>query len=498
MKHPAKLLILCCLSLSLGRAQVDTVIVADTTATSVAAEPAIPFHTDTLPNDARFNAYGGLLDDDPEYTPRRNVFIPMSEVLLKYSIVWGINRWVFDEEWVRVSPETWKKNIEEGWEWDNDNFGTNFIGHPYGGALSFNAGRANGYNYFGSFLFSAGGSLMWEYFGETTRPSYNDIINTPINGSFLGEVMYRVSSNILDDRTTGGERFFRELTAGLIDPTRGFDRLVKGYTRRHVTEEIYQTEPLNVTLYGGIHKRGTEQELFTSDMNSVVSVQLDYGNPFEERHRKPFDLFRVRTELSFGEGPKIFDNLTGWGLLFGRASEGQTFSSMLGGFQYYDYWNNNVFEMASIAFGGAYITRLEFSENTNLYTSLHLGWVPLAGNSFERPDTLSEVRDYQYGTGAQGKFETTLNLGNRLTLRFNAYYYYVRALVESVGNNYIGILEPNVSLRLFKNLRLGFQHSIYLSDRYSAKLDTIRERHTQQRVFLLYFFENEKRRGKFH
>ncbi len=97
----------------------------------------------------------------------------------------------------------------------------------YSGTLSYNAGRANGYNYYQSFAFAIGGSLMWEYFGENTRPSYNDIINTPIDGAFLGEVLCRLSSNILDDRTRGTERVFREIAGGLINPIRGFNRLLQ-------------------------------------------------------------------------------------------------------------------------------------------------------------------------------------------------------------------------------------------------------------------------------
>lgn len=457
---------------------------------------------DTLPTTTKLNAYGGLMNDDPEYNQKTSVLLPISEVMLKYGIVWSIDRYLLDAEWARVSPETWKKNLKGSWIWDDDGFGNNFIGHPYGGALSFNAGRSNGYNYVESFGFATGGSLMWEYFGETGAPSTNDIINTPINGAFLGEVMYRISSNILDETSTGAERFFRELAVGLLNPMRGFNRLVRGQTGRVTSGEIYQTEPLNITLYGGVHKRGTEQDLFKGDVNAMLNLQLDYGSPFEVRHRKPFDLFRLRTELSFGVGRKVFDNLTGYGILFGKTSEPSTFTSLLGGFQYYDYWDNNTFELASIAFGGGAITKLDLGDNSNLYTSLHLGIVPLAGNSFEAPDTSSTtvtgVRDYEYGTGAQGKFETTLNLGGRVSFRFNAYYYYIRALVNSQENNYIGILEPNISLRLFKNLSIGFQHYIYLSDRYSRRLETITDRETQQKVFLLYFFENDKRGGRYH
>src|SRR5207253_7258198 len=121
-----------------------------------------------------------------------------------------------------------------------DRFGINFIGHPYTGTLYFNSARSNGYSYWQSFPFGIEGSLMWEYFGENTKPSYNDIINTPVNGAFLGEILYRISSKILDDRTKGMQRFSRELLAGLIDPMRGVNRLLQGKSFRKTNKEVYQ------------------------------------------------------------------------------------------------------------------------------------------------------------------------------------------------------------------------------------------------------------------
>jgi hypothetical protein len=146
--------------------------------------------------------------------------------------IWSFDRYGSNADFAKISPATWKYNLQKGWEWDVDRFGINFIGHPYSGTISFNAGRSNGYNYFQSFAFAVGGSLMWEYFGENTRPSYNDIVNTPVNGAFSGEILYRLSSNILDDRTKGMQRFSRELLAGLIDPMRGVNRLLQGKSFR--------------------------------------------------------------------------------------------------------------------------------------------------------------------------------------------------------------------------------------------------------------------------
>lgn len=164
---------------------------------------------DSLPLDKK---YGTLLDDDPLYNPRYAWWKPAGRVLLADVTNWTMDRYLFNYEWARISPSTWKYNIQKGWEWDNDRFGINFIGHPYSGSYYFNIARSNGYNFWQSFPFAVEGSLLWEYFGENTRPSINDIINTPVSGAFLGEVMYRVSSNILDDRARGGKSFQR--TAG--------------------------------------------------------------------------------------------------------------------------------------------------------------------------------------------------------------------------------------------------------------------------------------------
>ena len=147
-----------------------------------------------------------------------------------------------NQDFAKVNFQTWKHNIKAGWEWDTDRFGINFFAHPYSGTISFNMARSNGYNYWQSFPYALGGSLMWEYFGENTLPSYNDVINTPVNGAFLGEILYRISSNILDDRTRGMDRVLREIAAGIIDPGRGINRLLQGKTFRKTNKEIYQKE----------------------------------------------------------------------------------------------------------------------------------------------------------------------------------------------------------------------------------------------------------------
>ncbi|MFA6235022.1 MAG: DUF3943 domain-containing protein, partial [Bacteroidota bacterium] len=203
---------------------------------------------------ARVNMYGDLRNDNPEYNPKSSVGMVALRVTLANVSTWAIDRFIFNYDFVRVTPETWKHNLQSPLEWDVDRFGMNYFFHPFSGGMFFNAARANGFNFYESIPFAFLGSLEWEYFGEITHPSYNDLINTPVNGVFYGEIFYRLGSNILDDQTSGWSRFFREAAVAIMTPTRFFSRLMSGALTRTTTEDVYQKEPLNITLSGGYHR----------------------------------------------------------------------------------------------------------------------------------------------------------------------------------------------------------------------------------------------------
>ncbi len=446
------------------------------------------------------NKYGDLLDDDTAYNKKYPLWIPATEVLGALAFTWALDRYLLNAEYARIGIKTWTYNIEKGWEWDMDRFGVNFIGHPYSGTLSYNAGRSNGYNYWQSFGFALGGSLMWEYFAENTRPSYNDIINTPINGAFLGEILYRLSSNLLDDRTRGRERVFREIAAGIIDPMRGFNRLIQGKSFRRTNREVYEKEPVNISIFAGARKIDTEgTSLFgAGTYNAMINAQFDYGNPFELRKRKPFDFFKLRADINIGVGRKFVDNILGTGILFGTNKQLGKLALLIGGFQYYDYWDNKKFELGTIGFGGGVVSKLPLSKKSNLYTRIDLALVPFAGNSTHfGPDT-SQVRDYNYGGGLESKFETTFNLGKYATASLVYYFYWIRTYIGVNGNNFVHILKPRITVRLYKYLSIGVENYMYYNDRYLRGYPAIHAVQTEQKIFLLFFLEDRQRRGSYH
>jgi hypothetical protein len=440
------------------------------------------------------NMYGDLREDNPEYSPKSPWWACAIRVTLNNVFTWASDRYIFNADYARIGSSTWKHNLKTGWEWDKDRFGMNYFFHPYSGAGYFNAARSNGHTFYESVPFAFGGSLMWEYFGENTLPSVNDLINTTVTGAFLGEISYRLSSDFLDDRTTGSERVFRELFAGVINPTRFFSRLLQGKFFRVTSEEIYQKEPLNMTFSAGPHLVNDGRRFGTGSTDEMITILLDYGNPFEQRSRKLFDYFKIRGDLTFGAGRKVVDNIFGQGLLFGRNIQSGNLDLLIGAFQHYDFWDNKTFELGTIAFGAGIISKLSVSANSNLFFDVHLGIIPLAGNSTQLGPDTSQFRDYNYGGGGEGKFETTLNLGSWVNFTFRGYYYWIHTYVGTAGENFVGIIKPSVAFRILDNFSLGFEHMVYFSDRYPRDFPNAHDVRTEQKIFVQYYIDNFKQK----
>jgi hypothetical protein len=459
------------------------------------------------------NKYGDLLRDDSTYNRKYSILIPFTEVIGDNVILSLIDSRILNLQFSKVDIASWQRNLNAGppwgpgWEWDQDRFGNNFLSHPIMGNFYFNNARCNGYNFWASAPFALVGSYMWKIFGENGTPEREDIVNTTADGILLGEILYRISSNILDDRTYGTNRFFRELLAGIIDPTRGINRLLQGKTFRHTNKEIYQKEPLNITLYAGIHKINTSSNtILTGSTSEIFNIQLDYGNPFEVRSRRPFDFFKLKVETDIGVGRKLVDNATGYGILFGRNGQCGKVALLEGGFLYYDYWDNTTFELSTIALGGGIFSKLPIGKSSILYTNAHIGVVPLAGSSTNTVTDTSQFRDYSYGYGWEAKGEASIVLGKVATLGATYYYYMIHLFNNTgkgespngtLGDNSIGILKPKITLQLYKHLSIGFEYYLYSQVHTQTNYPTFIINQTEQKIFIQFFFEDPQRRGHY-
>ena len=140
----------------------------------------------------------------------------------------------------------WHKHvIKKGPEWDHDKFVFNYVLHPYAGAAYFMGARSCGFNFYQSLLYSACISTIgWEFGIEACmeRPSYQDLFITPVVGSLIGELFYRLKRNIVrNGYTLAGSPVLGNIVAFLIDPVNEVVNLFRGsdtrglYPRRNKT-----------------------------------------------------------------------------------------------------------------------------------------------------------------------------------------------------------------------------------------------------------------------
>ncbi len=258
--------------------------------------------------------------------------------------LWAFDRYIQKGHFAYISWNTIKENLSHGFEWDNDHLSTNMFAHPYNGSIFYNAGRSNGFNFWQSELFAIGGSAMWEMFMECEYPSTNDIIATPIGGAAIGEVLYRTSDVILDDRATGTERFGRELSAFLVNPMRGFTRIATGraWEHRSTSGRRFGTPPVSVefslgsrflTVTGG--EGGTRGGV-------VGEIDIEYGDRFSESSKIPYDYFTFLMELQGIKTQPLLSRVEITGRLLSReiVDRGQVKASV-GMYQHFDYFDSD-------------------------------------------------------------------------------------------------------------------------------------------------------------
>jgi len=470
-------------------------LVPDTTKTKF---PAVS--KSTSQDSIKYNMYGDLRDDNPIYSPRKSIWRPIVSIVMTNIVTNLADHYLLGATYTHVGFASWGRNLKAGiptgagWEWDQDRFGMNFFMHPYSGSAFFNAARANGYNFYESAPFALFGSYMWKIFGETGVPERNDLIMTTLNGIYLGEIFYRLGSNILDNQATGADRFFREMAVAIISPTRFFARLLDGDLTRLTPAEVYQKEPLNIRLLLGYHKVNEGTSIDKGGTSSAfIDMILDYGNPFEKRSRKPFDYFKLRADLDFGVGRKIVNNITGYGILFGSNVQLGNMEMLIGFFQHMNYFDNKTFELGDVAFGPGVISKLLVGKNSSWYNSIHIGIVPFGGLSkrFGANDTI-QVRDYSYVGGLEGKLESIYSISGWVDLTFVGYYWWLHTYVGEAGYGCIGLIKPRITFKLFNNISLGFEHQVYYSDRYPSNFSPVHSVITEEKVFVQISLEEFK------
>jgi hypothetical protein len=394
-----------------------------------------------------------------------------------FAINWGasmFNEYVRDANFNQISPRSFWENLEEGFTYDDNEFKTNQLIHPFNGASYFNAARANGIGFWGSSAMALAGAFIWECCGETHPMSFNDMVSTGIGGIARGELMHRVSSLILDNTKRGKNRFGREAAALLVNPIRGFNRLVSGDASEVKGNPVdpYQWRPtFHLDVRAGARVIG-EGESITENTNTygVIEAAISYGDAWDPDNRKPFDRFDAITQSNLGDKTRVGRLLIRGDLFSKLVSKNHSLALQ----QDFDYIDNEAYEYGGQSLGPALLSRFELSPTTELWARTQAYFILLGAVNSELSfiaDVANQerIREYDYGPGVGGSVELYLMRKYRPLLVGRYRYSHVSVSNGSIYNSD----DTSAGLDSNHNIhQLGFKLEIPITKSLAAGAET--------------------------
>jgi len=423
----------------------------------------------------------------PDCNPPKRFWAGAGELMAVQFVPWAFTKWVTEGEWSNISLATWGDNLQFPWQWDNNKFNNNQFAHPYHGSLYFNAGRANGYNFWESTPWAFGGSLMWELFGEVWAPSPNDLANTTLGGITLGEMLFRFSSLVLDNQATGGNRVVREVGAGLINPVRGFNRLVRGETGR-ISETPPDWRPtwIQASMDVGYRRFSTTSALDDPDGRDqgFVLFNVLYGDQREDLTKAPFSSFQVTGMLASASGNhKPLQELRVRGNLGAKPIGASGGGDYLAAFMTYEYISNPVVDFGAQGFQGGFVGRARPKEGVILNGEALIRANPIAAIRSDYFVT-AEGRDYDYGVATGGRLEGSAVFTGKAVVRASGGFVWLPVISGFAGNHYLWTLSTEA--RGYYRGKYGFgvaYNRLWRRSRYTFNPD-VDQNMSEGRVFV--------------
>jgi hypothetical protein len=352
----------------------------------------------------------------------------------------AFNEYVRNANFNQISPRSWYANLQEGLTWDDNQFRTNQIIHPFNGACYYNAARANGVSFWPSYAIGIMGAFQWEWMGETHPMSFNDMISTGIGGAAVGETLYRFSSMILDNEATGMNRFWHEAGGFLTDPIRGFNRVLSGQAWKVASNP---EDDMDKTPDGSFHDTAigwrrsgngyypSLEHDYTDYM--YLRYQHQHGNVFDNSRRKPWDYFDTDVEFAADEkNPLIRFNIAGnwWTTSVGERKSQRHMGSFT---QHFEYENTFAYEWGGTSIGPSFYSDWGSWAGMSFNTRVDILATILAGvnsdySKLANVANQERIREYDYGPGAGARVDFEMDRKGYpiLTAGYRMHFIYVK------------------------------------------------------------------------
>jgi hypothetical protein len=379
-----------------------------------------------------------------------------SEWFLAQAFPASFNRFITKDPYSYISFKNFINHQRiSAWDWDDNQFTTNHIDHPFHGQFYYNSFRSNGYNLLQSSMATVLGSYIWETGGETQAPSINDFVNTTFGGILLGEMLHRVSRNVIGRGRNGRHKKGNETIAFLFNPVNGLNRWLD--RKSGSVDDYYAVDSSQITASIDVGARRFDTrfgDLINRGKASFSArLKFHYSNG-EHNFKRPFDQFDVNLEIGSGDSTTI-NAVNVHAMIYGT----EFFSTQRGKYYglltaHYDFYNNDAFFYGAQSLNynlmGEYHYRSSF-----LKTNIAGGAVILA--AVPDPYLLyGESRNYNYGSGLSYRFNGVLNLRKRLLFSAD----YNGGLFHTISGNdsyyLLHALNLEMSFRFYKKLALTF------------------------------------------
>lgn len=392
-------------------------------------------------------------------------------------LIWQAN-WFRRVDWVPVTRSIFADNLQSGFTFDQDELQTNFFGHPYHGGLMFNSSRAVGLGFWESIPYTFVGSLTWELFGEKEPPSTNDLLVTTLAGIILGEITHRLSSELLDDRTSGGLRLLRELAAAAVSPMRGLTRV---YTHQAFAEGhgVPRRHPVAAELQVGVERvrarRASAAQSYSPAL--LLAMQIDYGEwgPGEGGDAgdrlEPFEFFYLYAALNLLQRELAGGQVHAAGLLYGwRLPLSRPAWQHVFGFNMtYEFQSSHLATYAGVGLGPTNYLQVKLGRGRFIRVGLGLDIVPILGVTHE--NARSTTRSYDFGAGGAVWGSLHWSLARAGDLRLRTRHYATTVLGAEGGADYVGVTRMSYEVDVFDPVGVGIAPVLIYNRRIEGAAD---------------------------
>ncbi|MDR0410899.1 MAG: DUF3943 domain-containing protein [Treponema sp.] len=417
-----------------------------------------------------------VTQSEEEYTLLPRLGLGAAEAFASNLVTNVAARYIGDAGFAKISPTTIYNHMNlSAWRWEkNDRFYVNQAGHPYQGSTYFNSGRSNGFSFYESIGFTAVGSVVWESVFETGICSLNDFVTTTIGGAAVGEMLHRLFIESDRDGTIGGK-----IGSTFASPA---DRLTALITNRKPS--IVEGNLYEVSLGAGLG--WTSADFSTGSLvetmsvpNTLLDVQVVYGNPFEQDGMIPYQQFELSAFINGGM-KSVENRRRMWydsrvisdGYLFVFSSESDDLQTSAGLTLHFDYFNltddiaDNA-RFAGLAFSADSLDltvkrRTPVGETAFFDMKTHIGWLMWGTSTYwvnVPPYQVSMDEEYYnyYGTGINIQLFLTFSSQHWGTLRRDmaAYMLYGWGGGGGKGNVFYTFTDTSYSRKLGKRFSIG-------------------------------------------